>query len=162
MSDVSQTKKPRPEEAVGVIPRLMSWLWGGPPSECLEAIELLPLEEARKRRVVLLNAFVLPKKPMIVITMPSNPENARAIVRWAEGRVESFIGHESTAKLLSEILGVEVPVNRGEYEPQASDIAIVVRLRRRLATPQDVKEIKLEDLEFHIVHYSHSWVLGYD
>jgi hypothetical protein len=160
MSDMSQVKKPRPEEVVGVIPELTTWLWGGPPSECMEAIELFPIEKYRFERAVLLNAFVIPKKPMVIVTMPTNVENIKLIVQKAK-TIQSYIGHESTAQLLSQILGIPVPVNRSEYEPKVGDIAIVVRLRKRLQTPQDLKDINLEDLEFHVVNYNNDWVPGW-
>jgi hypothetical protein len=160
---MSQPKspKPKPEEVVGVVPELTTWLWGGPPSECMEAIELLSLSRVKLEKVILLNAFVLPKKPMVVITMPTNLENVKLIVQKAKV-LESYIGHEATAQLLSQLLSTSVPVNRGEYEPKVGEIAIVVRLKKRLATPHDVKDIKLEDLEFHAVNYNNSWVLGYE
>jgi sporulation protein YlmC with PRC-barrel domain len=98
---------------------------------------------------------------MVIVTLPTNIENVKAIVQRAES-VESYIGHEATAKLLTELLGREVPMNRSEYVPEVGDIAIVVRLKRRLATPQDVKDVKVEDLEFHIVNYNNDWVLGWE
>jgi hypothetical protein len=158
---MSQTPQPqskpeggekRPEEMVGVIPRIDSWPWGRPQEKCIEAIVLHPLEKTNIERVVLVNAMVLPKRPMIVVTLPTNPENVKRVVSKAK-RVESYIGHESTAKLLSDILGINVAVNRGEYVPEKGDIAVVVRLRKRLERPGDIKDVKLEDLEFHIVSY---------
>jgi hypothetical protein len=154
------SKKQKPEEAIGVVPELTTWLWGGPPSECMEAIELYPIEEFKLERVALLNAFVIPRKAMVIVTMPTNIENVKLIVQKAKS-LESYIGHEATAKLLSEILSINFQVNRGEYVPEVGDIAIVVRLKRRLQTPQDLKDIKLEDLEFHIINYNNSWVPGY-
>ena len=159
---MSEKSRPRPEEVVGAIPELTTWLWGGPPSQCMEAIELLELKRVKLEKVILLNAFVIPKKPMVIITMPTNSENVKAIVRHAGNRIESYVGHESTARLLSELLSIEVPVNRSEYEPRVGDIAVVVRLKRRLQSPQDIKEVKLEDLEFYVVNYNNSWVLGYE
>jgi hypothetical protein len=134
---------------------------GRAPLKCMEAIELRPLENIKLDEVILLNALVPPKKPMVVITMPTNIENAKAILQKARS-VASYIGHEATAKLLSELLSVEVPVNRGEYEPRAGDIAIVVRLKKRLQTPQDLKDIKLEDIEFYAVNYYSDWVPQYE
>jgi hypothetical protein len=152
--------QPKPEEAVGYIPELTTWLWGGPPSECMEAIELYPLRKLSKKlkKVVLLNALVIPKTPMVLITMPTNIENVREIVEKAEN-IESYIGHEATAQLLTQLLGVTVPANRSEYAPQVGDIAIVVRLKKRLQMPQDIKDVKAEDLEFHVVKYDNDWVL---
>jgi hypothetical protein len=152
--------KPKPEEAIGYIPELTTWLWGGPPSECMEAIELYPLRKLDKKlkKVVLLNAFVLPRKPMVVVTLPTNIENVREIIKKAE-KIESYIGHEATAQLLTQLLSMEVTVNRGEYVPEVGDRAIIVRLKKRLEKPGDVKEIKVEDLEFHVVKYDNDWVL---
>jgi hypothetical protein len=155
----------RPEEVVGVIPELTTWLWGGPPSECMEAIELFPLAKThpkRIKRVVLLNAFVPPKRPMVIVTLPTNLENVKAIVRFAMEHkitIESYIGHEATALLLSQLLSINVPVNRAEYIPFTGDIAVVARLKRRLQSPTDIKDISPDDLEFHVVNYDNDWVL---
>jgi hypothetical protein len=154
-------QKPKPEEVVGVVPELTTWLWGGPPSECMEAIELLELDRVKLEKVILLNAFVVPRKPMVIITMPTNIENVKALIRKV-GKIESYVGHESTARLLSELLETPVPYNRSEYQPVAGDIAVIVKLKKRLEKPEDVKNVKPEDLEFYIVNYNNSWVLGYD
>jgi hypothetical protein len=110
------------------------------------------------KRLILLNAMVLPKKPMIIVSEPTTLNNVKALISIAE-KVESYIGHESTARLLSELLSIEVPVNRGEYTPEVGDIAIVVRLKRRLERPGDVS-VKLEDIEFYIVSYEDDRVRG--
>jgi hypothetical protein len=104
------------------------------------------------KRLILLNAMVLPKKPMIIVSEPTTLNNVKALISIAE-KVESYIGHESTAKLLSELLSIEVPMNRAEYDPQRGDVAVVARLKRRLQAPQDVKDVRLEDIEFHLVVY---------
>jgi hypothetical protein len=103
-------------------------------------------------KLVLLNAPVLPKKPMVMVSEPTTLENVKSLVRISE-RIESYIGHESTARLLSQLLSVDIAVNRGEYEPKVGDVAIVVKLKKRLQTPQDLKSITVEDLEFYIVVY---------
>jgi hypothetical protein len=89
---------------------------------------------------------------MILVAEPTSLENVRALARLAQN-IESYIGHESTARLLSELLGVEVPVSRGEFTPERGDVAVVVRLKRRLASPKDVKEITIDDVEFYVVNY---------
>jgi hypothetical protein len=89
---------------------------------------------------------------MAIVSEPTSLENVKAMARLAE-KVESYIGHEATARLLSEVLGVEVPVNRGEYNPERGDIAVVVKLKRRLQAPQDVKEVTLSDIELYVISY---------
>lgn len=49
----------------------------------------------------------------------------------AEGFV-SAIGHESSARLLSDLLGVPVPLCRREVRMQPGDVALVLRLLQRL------------------------------
>ena len=103
-------------------------------------------------RVVLLNALVPYSGFMYIdgadIYLAQDLVNgARALGR----AVESYIGHESTAQVLSRALNLEVKVNRGIYTPQRGDVGLVFRLRGR---PQgDIKEIRLEDLEISIVYY---------
>jgi hypothetical protein len=55
-------------------------------------------------------------------------EEARRLV--ADGFI-SAVGHESTAQILSELLGITVPVQRVDYHQQAGEQAIVFKLKRR-------------------------------
>jgi len=107
----------------------------------------------RVDRLVLLNAVVThSEKSAILVTKPISIEEARELVKLAE-KIESYIGHEATAKVLTELLGVNIQANRGEYTPREGDVAIVVRLKRRLEKPEDVKNVKPEDLSILVVHY---------
>jgi hypothetical protein len=45
---------------------------------------------------------------------------------------ESAIGHQATAEVLSELLGVKVDVNRINYEQGVGDLAVVFKLRGRI------------------------------
>ena len=104
------------------------------------------------KRVVLLNALVpVSDKPAITISVPINIEEAKELVKKSE--IESYIGHEATAKLLSTLLEREIQVNRGTYTPKNYDIAIIVRLKKRLEKPEDVKTVTLNDVEFLLVRY---------
>ncbi len=55
-------------------------------------------------------------------------EEARRLVT---GGFVSAIGHESTARMLSEMLGVAVAVRRVDYQQQVGEQAIVFKLKRR-------------------------------
>ncbi|MEN3001867.1 MAG: YddF family protein [Armatimonadota bacterium] len=96
--------------------------------------------------VALLNAAILTAygsydyKPITV-------EEARALV--SNGFV-SYIGHESTAQVLSEILGVEVPVNRAVYVQQVGDRAIVFKLRDRLPAGQILERQQIEEIGYEL------------
>jgi len=89
--------------------------------------------------------------PMTLKTKPISLDEAKRIVNGKE--IMSFIGHEATAQLLTTLLSVGVPVNRAMYDPRPGDIAIVVKLKKRLEKPDDVKNVKPEDLEFILVEY---------
>ena len=55
-------------------------------------------------------------------------EDARRLV--ADGFL-SAVGHDSTAQMLSELLGVSVPVNRFDFQQQPGERAVVFKLKRR-------------------------------
>jgi hypothetical protein len=103
-------------------------------------------------KVVLLNALVPADEPAIMVTVPVTTKEVVKLVSEAQ-KIESYIGHEATAKLLSQLFGKEIPMNRAMYKPNNNDLAIVVRLRKRLEKPEDMKNVKLEDLEFLLVRY---------
>ncbi|RME51268.1 MAG: DUF1874 domain-containing protein, partial [Deltaproteobacteria bacterium] len=77
---------------------------------------------------------------------PLTQAQARALIdayRKGGGRIESAIGHATTAQLLSELLGVEVPENRIEYHQEVGEEAIVFRLKHR---PPPGKILDVEEM----------------
>lgn len=58
--------------------------------------------------------------------------------------IESAIGHESTAQILSELTGIDIPVNRVKYIQQPDEIAVVFQLRSR---PNEGKILTREEIE---------------
>lgn len=63
------------------------------------------------------------------------------------GRIEgwrSAIGHESTAQIMSALLGREIPVNRIQYKQKIGDRAIVFKLNGR---PPEGKIFSTEEIE---------------
>jgi len=60
--------------------------------------------------------------------------------------IYSVIGHESTAKLLSSILGIDVPVNRAEYKYSYNDIVIVFTVPYRLPEGKVLSEEELQEI----------------
>lgn len=56
-------------------------------------------------------------------------EQAQELARQNE--ILSAVGHQSTAEILTELLGVEVPVNRIPFEQEVSQIALVFKLKGR-------------------------------
>jgi len=62
--------------------------------------------------------------------------------------VENYIRHESTVKLLSKLLGIDLKPSSGLYEYRSGDILLIVTLKKP-ARGQEV-EVKIEDLEYYI------------
>ena len=101
---------------------------------------------------MLLNALVTSSKiPLTLKTKPASLEEVKRLIENKE--IVSFIGHEATAQLLTSLLSVSIPTNRGMYDPQPSDVAIVTRLKKRLEKPEDVKTVTPNDVEFILVEY---------
>lgn len=75
-------------------------------------------------------------------------EKAREIL--ADGNFVSAIGHESTANIISTVLGIEVPMNRVNDNP--GDLAVCFKLNSR---PKEGSILSYEDL----VEIGFSWKL---
>jgi len=107
-----------------------------------------------KEKIILLNALVTSSKiPLILKTKPlNNLDEVKKLVKDRE--IVSFIGHEATAQLLTTLLNKPVPTNRSMYDPRPNEVAVVVRLKKRLEKPEDVKNVKPEDIEFILIEYS--------
>ncbi|MGC9106824.1 MAG: STIV orfB116 family protein [Infirmifilum sp.] len=109
-----------------------------------------------KEKIVLLNAIVSPQStidfPVFILHYNVPPEIAVYILKNAK-EIKSFIGHEGTAQILSSLTAREIPVNRAMYTPSYSDMAVVVRLKKRLERPEDIKNVDLNDLEFAVLWY---------
>jgi len=104
------------------------------------------------QRIIFLNALITSSKmPMTLKTRPVTLGEVRELVKGRE--IVSFIGHEATARLMTQLLSVSVPFNRAVYEPKPGDIAVVVRLKKRLEKPEDVVNVRESDVEFILVEY---------
>lgn len=60
------------------------------------------------------------------------------------GNWQSAIGHEATARVLSDLLQITIPVNRIEYKQQPRERAIVFKLRGR---PEEGRILNREEIE---------------
>jgi len=88
-----------------------------------------------------------------IVAIP--PEDREAIIyvkkltleearEWAKGDFISAIGHESTALMLTSLLGVDVPVNRIRISLKEGDEALVTQF---LVRPPEGKIWSLRELE---------------
>lgn len=77
---------------------------------------------------------------------PLSVTEARDLVQQAN--IQSYVGHETTCKFLSELLHCHVPYNRELYRQKPGEKAIVFRLLTRL--PEGAVLSELKDVEFEI------------
>lgn len=71
-------------------------------------------------------------------------EEARKLVQENQGNLDSAIGHEATADIMTTLLGVEVQYNRQQFEQQQGQKALVFKLNERV---QEGKILSVEDIE---------------
>jgi hypothetical protein len=101
-----------------------------------------------------LNALVIPvdfseKTQYSVILRKIDLKQARELLR--ETNFVSAIGHEATAKVLSELLGVEVPFNRITVKFKKGDMGLHFALKTRLPEGKILSEEELRQLEYELV-----------
>jgi len=116
----------------------------------MPAQTVIPKEKVEtKMKVKLLNAIP-------VSALPSNCTISIIETNWVEActlinnsEVESFIGHASTASLISKMCGKNIPVNRAETKLHKGEVAIVFAINRRISG--DVADVKPEDFRILIL-----------
>jgi len=103
------------------------------------------LRKATAKTVKLLNAFSINMLPKVleggkeshtVTFQPIAISDAKSL---SEGGVESFIGHEDTAAILSDLLGTTVPMNRAPTVLNIGETALVAQFGSRL--PEGTKTL---------------------
>lgn len=99
-----------------------------------------------KHPIALLNASILTADGEY--TMDTIPvEQARELVQSEVGYI-SAIGHESTANILSTLLGMDVPVNRILFEQTVGQQAVVFKLNGRPPEGQILTEAEIEEIGY--------------
>jgi len=79
---------------------------------------------------------------------PISIDEAREIL--ASEPFVSAVGHEGTARVLTQLLGVEIPENRVRIEMRAGDRALVFRLLVRLPEGKVLGEEELKELPYEL------------
>ena len=97
-----------------------------------------------KPKVILANAFSLSMLSKLPATLKVEEISVSEVKELLSQGFESAIGHESTAKLLSQLLGVEVHAKRIMVTLESSTILIVFQLLERLP---EGKVLSLEEIK---------------
>jgi hypothetical protein len=98
-------------------------------------------KEIKNRKVYILNAPVLTGYGVFRYRKSELQEVKELL---ATNNFVSAVGHEATAKLMSEIIGISIPVNRIAVEMLHGDVAVVFRLLQRIP---EGKILNLEELK---------------
>ncbi|EDN67529.1 conserved hypothetical protein [Beggiatoa sp. PS] len=67
----------------------------------------------------------------------------------------SAIGHQGTAQLLSNLLNINIPVNRISIEMQPGDKALVFRLKQRMEEGKVFTQEEIAQLPFELGLLTH-------
>lgn len=81
---------------------------------------------------------------------PISLEMAKQLVKYNE--LDSAVGHISTAQVMSELLGTQIPVNRQTFEQQLGQQALVFKMNGR---PPEGVILSREEIE----EMGYSWGL---
>jgi hypothetical protein len=85
----------------------------------------------------------------MIVLRKINLEKAQDILSTTE--FTSACGHEATAKVLSELLGINIPYNRVAVKLKSGDMAIHFALKTRLPEGKVLSEEELKQLNYEFV-----------
>ena len=102
------------------------------------------MQPQTKSKVILSNAFSLSMLKQLPALIRVEEISVSEVKKLLSQGFESAIGHESTAKLLSQLLGVEVHAKRTMVTLEPSTILIVFQLLERLP---EGKILSLEEVK---------------
>jgi hypothetical protein len=95
----------------------------------------------------IINAPILTEYGLWEFSGPLSIDEARTMLAH---NFVSAIGHEASAKLLSQILNIPIPVNRIQIKMKPGDKALILRLLQRLPEGKVLNESELKRLDFEL------------
>lgn len=95
------------------------------------------------KKLALLNTSILTTAGTYIL-IDITLEDARRIVSDHTGNLDSAIGHQSTAEIMTTLLGTEIPVNRQMFTQEVGQAALVFKLNGR---PPEGKILTVEEIE---------------
>ena len=102
--------------------------------------------------ILLLNAAVMPTEGVYTLKRISKSD-FRTILCGASATntFQSYIGYPETARIVEELTGVAIEVNRQQAVLKPGDMMLIVKLRQRVVDPIDktALELSINDLEFY-------------
>lgn len=95
------------------------------------------------KKLALLNTSILTTAGTYTLSDITLDE-ARQIIADNDGNLDSAIGHQSTAEIMTTLLDVDVPVNRQMFSQKVGQQALVFKLNGR---PQEGKILTAAEIE---------------
>lgn len=99
-------------------------------------------------RIVLLNTSIITCEGRFSYEKTSLEKVKREIELMGNHRILSAIGHQSTADILSELIGMKIEVNRINYEQDDNDLAVVFKLRGRPEEGKILTKAEIEEIGY--------------
>lgn len=93
------------------------------------------------KKLAILNTSILTSEGTFTLKSISLSDAKNLI---SSNDIFSAVGHQSTAEILTELLGVEIPVNRIQFEQEDGQQALVFKLNGR---PPEGKILSKEEIE---------------
>lgn len=101
--------------------------------------------------ILLLNSAVMPDEGVYTLKRISETTFQKTLREAAAtDSFRSYIGYPETARHIEQITGIKVQISREQATLTPGDIMLIVKLRRRVATPADKETLQLsvDDFEF--------------
>lgn len=102
--------------------------------------------------ILLLNAAVMPSEGVYTLKKISKAEFRTCLrVASATGDFKSYIGYPETARIIEQLTGVTVEVNRQQAGLMPGDVMLIVKLRHRVSEPASKAALapSSDDFEFY-------------
>jgi hypothetical protein len=96
-------------------------------------------------KIALLNAAILTSFGTFKFS-PVSFARARKISK--NSQINSAIGHAATAVVLSDLLEVEIEMNRAEYKQDVGETALVFRLKSRIPEGKVLDRAEIEEVGY--------------
>lgn len=105
------------------------------------------------KRLILLNT-PLAFPYFVTKTIEIDIDNARDIVKTAKEAgavIENYVGHPATVTLINKLFNLDLQPSRAMFQPEKEYVALVFRLRKRLAKPSDVENVTENDIQILLI-----------
>ena len=96
------------------------------------------------------------KSTFVMLVQRRSIEFIKILIDYAKEQkmpIECYIRHESTVKLLNEVLGLDLKPSNALYEYRDGDILVMVGLKKPVRGAE-VTDVKLEDLDIALAFIS--------